>query len=191
MSIMNVPEPANATVVLLSMNIGRAISDAICKRTGQSTSKMNPPLLAAANAAAAATLSSVSPSHAVHSWIDFLAIAGAVAVPEPPVEVLEPEEPVPVLVVPVLVVPVLVLVVPGLGDEAEVAPLDEVGKAVESPALGLAAVAAGGAEEEPSAPPQAVRAHTSASTENDTTERTLHTLVSSRCHCFLRTCKTT
>jgi hypothetical protein len=186
LSIMKVPEPANATVVLLSMNIGRAISDAICKRTGQSTSKVNPPLLAAANAAAAATLSSVSPSHAVHSWIDFLTIAGAVAVPEPPVEVLEPEEP-----VLGLVLPVVVLVAPGLGDELEVAPLDELGKAVESPELGLAAVAASGAEEEPSAPPQAVRAHASARTENDTTERTLHTLVSPGCRCFLRNCKIT
>jgi hypothetical protein len=82
LSMMNLPALVNWTVVSLSMNIGRATSDRIARRKVQSTTNVNAPCLAASKAAAAPALSSVFPSHAVHSLMDLVAVTVLVDVLE-------------------------------------------------------------------------------------------------------------
>jgi hypothetical protein len=54
------------------------ISIPVCNRTGQSTTSVKASFLAASNARATASVSSNKPSHATHSLIDLLTIAGLV-----------------------------------------------------------------------------------------------------------------
>src|SRR5260221_7859954 len=72
LSTKNFPEPANSTEVPLSMKITRSIAGPECSRTGQSTTNVNAPCLAAAKAFIVPEVSSVVPVQDTRAWIDFL-----------------------------------------------------------------------------------------------------------------------
>lgn len=92
MSTMKTPEPLNCTVVLSSRKIGLAMSDAMCRRAGQSTTRVKLPPDAAATAAATAAVSSVCPSHVAQCDSDFVTTAAVVVVEEVELEEVELEE---------------------------------------------------------------------------------------------------
>src|SRR5450631_1539359 len=71
LSTKNLPEPANSTVVPLSMKITWSIANPECKRTGQSTSNVKASFLAAAKAFWAPTVSSAVPVQETQPLIDF------------------------------------------------------------------------------------------------------------------------
>src|SRR5208282_2739625 len=82
LSTVNLPAPVNCTEVPSSMKIGRSISIPICRRTGQSTTSVNAPWLAAAKAWRAPAVSSEVPVQDTQLPIDRLAAAaGACATP--------------------------------------------------------------------------------------------------------------
>src|ERR1700733_8834199 len=69
---MNVPEFVNSTVVPSSINIVRAISIAICNRTGQSITSVNAACLAASKARITPGVSSEVPEQLTHLLMDCL-----------------------------------------------------------------------------------------------------------------------
>jgi hypothetical protein len=117
-STVNLPAPVKITAVPSSMKMLRSMSVPTLMFTGQSTTNVNAPCLAAANAFATPAVSSDVPVQLTHSLMVFLTtgIVGAgdvgVAVGAEPVPLL-PVAVVPV-VVPVVVVVAVVPVVEGL-----------------------------------------------------------------------------
>src|SRR5579859_767365 len=115
LSTVNLPAPLKVTLVPLSMKMARAMSTPKWRRTGQSTNNVNAECLAAANARATPSVSSLVPSQLTQPAIDFSTVGGACAsdppvmppVVEPAPVAPEPVEP-PLPVVPPLVVPLVV-----------------------------------------------------------------------------------
>ena len=71
LSTKNFPEPVNSTDVPLSMKMTRSIAAPECRRTGQSTSNVKAPFLAAAKALIAPEVSSDVPVQDTQAPIDF------------------------------------------------------------------------------------------------------------------------
>jgi hypothetical protein len=92
LSTKNLPEPVNSTVVPLSMKIPRSMAKPECKSTGQSTTSVNAPCLAAAKAFVAPVVSSVVPLQETQAEMDFLFVTATGVTGVPDAVVVEPTD---------------------------------------------------------------------------------------------------